>query len=124
MIEKWAVNHNVKAIVSFEVSSDDEGILVSFIADEDKLKGIIPKFRGLYPRMKKSVDGLFGVQTSFEKTTITWSDWFEFNSKFYMGNSIVSPIIKFVARAVDDNPQESLGRRVASLYSSLRQLRE
>jgi len=112
------------AMMSFEVSSDDEGILVSYLGEKDACQRAIWGLQKRWPRLKHSVDRLFGVRTSFEKSTFSTTELFEFNSKFYVGNSVTSPLIKFVARACDDNPQESITRRVASLYSQLRQLRE
>jgi len=127
MIESWVARESrgeVRVIFSFVVSSDDEGILITLLGPPANTKLIARRLSKMWPRIKRSADALFGLTTSSKKTTVTWADWFEFNSKFYLGNSVVSPLIKFVARSCDDNPQESLSRRVAALYSQLRQLRE
>jgi len=124
LIENWAAKKEIKVIMSFEVSSDDEGILITLTGARSSVSSMAKELRSLYPRIKQTVDALFGVRTSFEKTTFSFTEIFEFNSKFYIGNTVVSPLIKFMARVTDDNPQESLMRRVSSLYSSLRQLRE
>lgn len=116
--------NGLKAKISFEVSSDDEGILVSYLGEKQPCQRAILSLQKNWSRIKHSIDKLFGVRTSFEKSTFSTTELFEFNSKFYVGNSISSPLIKFVARACDDNPQESITRRVASIYSQLRQLRE
>jgi len=112
------------AKVSFEVSSDDEGILISYLGEKNLCQKAVWGLQKVWPRLKHSIDKLFGVRTSFEKSTFSSTELFEFNSKFYVGNSVTSPLVKFVARACDDNPQESITRRVAAMYSQLRQLRE
>jgi hypothetical protein len=124
VIKDWSLKQGVEVVVSFEVSSDDEGLLISFCGEKSVIHLVSKRFTKVYPHIKHTVDVYFGVRSSFEKTTFSFADLFEFNSKFYVGNTVSSPLIKFVARAIDDNPQESLARRVSSLYSSLRQLRE
>lgn len=122
-IRSWARQGGVEAKVSFEVSSDDEGLLISLYGESKKVDEMTRKLYGLYSRLKRTVDLLFGLKSSFEKTTITLMEIFEFNSKFYIGNTIVSPLIKFVSRAQDDNPAESLQKRVSALYAQLFSLR-
>lgn len=121
---KLLENHSEDVIFDFEVSSDDEGIMISvFHSSKEDLKKVCVLLEREWPRIKNTVDKLFGIETSFEKSTYSWSDLFEFNSKFYVGNTIASPLIKFVARSSDDYPNESLSKRVSSLMSSLQQLR-
>lgn len=115
----------VEVVVDYEVSSDDEGLLISFLSsDESVIRKACKQLTKTWDAIKASVDQLFGIRTSFEKSTFSWSDLFEFNSKFYIRNTVANPTIKFLARACDDNPSESLSKRVAQYLSQLRQIRE
>jgi hypothetical protein len=113
---------NSEVIISHEVSSDDEGMLISFV--DNDLKSHAKKLIDTFWSVKLSVDNIFGVRTSIEKSTLSINAIYEFNSIFYMVNNVISPAIKFIARALDDNPSETLKTRVSSLHSQLRQLRE
>jgi hypothetical protein len=112
-------------VASFEVSSDDEGLLVTIAADSlEDLKRHIKTLMSNFKHVLATVDKYFNVKTSFEKTTVSGSELFEFNSKFYVRNTVASPLIKFVSRACDDHLAESLHGRVSGYNSSLRQVRE
>lgn len=112
-------------IFSFEVSSDDEGVLITIGSDDEStIKTQMKELQSAFVKIKRIADLLFGVRTSHEKSTLTWRDIFEFNSKFFFGNCVRSPLIKFVARSVDDNPAETLRDRISSFHNNLRSLRE
>jgi hypothetical protein len=123
-LESLSTN-DVKLLMDFEVSSDDEGILISLLSDnEDALKSYASTFKGVFLTMKTSVDAQFGVRTSHEKSTLSISPIFEFNSIFKARNNTAIPLIKFVFKSVMDVVSESLHTRVSSMYSLVRQARE
>jgi hypothetical protein len=125
MMLAWARDKGLEAKFSYEVSSDDEGVLFTVLSDDkSKLITMVRELMINISSMKSTVDSLFGVKTSFEKTTISISEIFEFNSCFYLMNTIASPKIKWVARVCDDQPEQSLHKRLTSMYSSLGQLRD
>lgn len=115
----------VELTFSFEVSSDDEGMLFTISCDD---KQLLSKAIGyLMARFKdiiRSVDRLFGIETSEAKSTWSMSEVFEFNSVFMSKNTVVAPIIKFALAATSQSVAETLHRQVSGLYSSLNQLRD
>lgn len=125
MIKLWAKKRGVECEHSFEVSSDDEGSITSFACDDQaKLKRIMYEFTEFFPRLVDTVDKLFGIKTSHPKSTFSWQDFFEFNSKFGWGNSLYVPTIKFIENSLFDHPAESLSDRISQLYDKLRELRQ
>jgi hypothetical protein len=115
----------VKVLVDFEVSSDDEGLMISAVSDnKEELLKFTRHLRSDFFCIKETVDALFGVRTSWQKSTLNCSPIFEFNSTFRAYNNVAQPLIKFVARSVDDNVSESLHSRVTGLHSLVRQVRE
>jgi hypothetical protein len=121
-IEKLKLEADV--VVSFECSSDDEGILITYIGEKNSVLRSVAKFLRVAVKLKNYVDDLFGVRTSWEKSTLSVSEIFEFNSKFLFGNTLAEPLIKFVSRSIDDNVQATLHNRIANFHSILRTLRE
>lgn len=117
-------------VMSYECSSDDKGVLMTVITDENGLdeKNVnrvsLQAIRSTWKSISDMVDSSFGIKTSIQKTNLTITSLFEFNSVFYCGNSISVPIAKFTSRCLDDSVQSSLHQRVCSLHSSLRQVRE
>lgn len=125
VINTWAVTRGLSATINFQVSSDDEGIMITLAGDDPKLVAWRQKqLLEEYPHIKASIDRLFGISTSFEKTSISIQPIFEFNSKFNLGQTIVSPLIKFVIRSMDDNPADTLHKRVSGLYTNVKAVRE
>lgn len=91
-------------VQSFEVSSDDSGSAHTVLASNEALaRAALKTVTKALPLVIGWLDLLFGIETSQDKTSITISPLFEFNSVFYQGNTVASPIIKFVARACDDS---------------------
>jgi hypothetical protein len=118
-----AVRSGLNSVCSFEVSSDDEGILWTVMGTELELKEFSPKMKKIFRLVKGSMDKMFGIQTSLEKTTIG-KQIFEFNSKFSFGrNTLTVPVIKFISPCLDDHPAESLHNRISNFYTSLSELR-
>jgi hypothetical protein len=115
----------LKSINSFIVSSDDESILWT-LADSNKitLSARSKDLFGSFKSIKTNIDLMFGVRTSWEKSTYTVREIIEFNSVFKVRNTTGSPLIKFVCRSVDDNIAETLNSRVRSMYQQLRTIRE
>jgi hypothetical protein len=114
-----------QAICSYEVSSDDEGLLITIHSeDKEELNTQCNKLKMAFLNLKEKCDLLFGVRTSYVKSTLSFKDLFEFNSKFTLGNCLRSPLVKFIARSVDDNPAETLRDRISSFHQQLRQVRE
>jgi hypothetical protein len=112
-------------LIEFQVSSDDEGILVTLGSDDHRdLEEACRRFLKRFKTIKHSVDLKFGVRTSWEKSTLTHRDIYEFNSKFLFGNSLATPLIKFTLRSLYDHPSESLHARVSSLYSEVAEVRD
>lgn len=121
----WSKQRGVHNVTTFEISSDDEGILVTFGCDDSKLLTLrIKQFMEEYHHIKWSLDKCYGIKSSFEKTSLSIQPIFEFNSKFNVGNTIVSPLIKFITRVCDDNPADSLHKRVSGLYTAIKTVRE
>jgi hypothetical protein len=115
----------VKVLMDFEVSSDDEGILISMLSDDEhELRSFASTYPLLFRTVKHSVDLQFGVRTSFEKSTLSCSPIFEFNSIFKAYNNTSVPLIKFVSKSIMDPVSETLHSRVTNLYSLSRQVRE
>jgi hypothetical protein len=120
-------SRGISSVISFQTSSDDEGVLITlFFSAEDIefAKRRISYYVNYSIRMKIGVDLLFGLKTSWEKTTISILPVYEFNSVFFFGNSIICPLIKQVARVCDDPVEDSLHKRVCNLISSLSSLRD
>lgn len=125
MVETWCSQQGVVAVFDYEVSSDDEGLLIALMSnDKDKLHKAYKRFIKVWPRLKHTVDKYFGIRTSHKKSTLSVIDFFEFNSDFYIKNTLASALIKFVSRSCDDQPEQSLHKRISSMYSMLRQCRE
>jgi hypothetical protein len=120
---KKATDDKCHVIMSYECSSDDKGILMTLLADEDDMPKI-DIVRRAWAKVSSRVDESYGIKTSKEKTNFTVTSLFEFNNIFYCGNSIAVPISKFTSRCIDDSVQSSLHQRVSHMYSSARQVRE
>jgi hypothetical protein len=110
--------------MNFQVSSDDEGVMLTIGHNNKEV--LVENARVMQNKfmvIKNTVDHLFGVRTSWEKSTFTNRDIYEFNSKFTFGNEVSSPLIKYTLRSLYDHPSESLHTRVASLYSQVSDVR-
>jgi hypothetical protein len=124
VVHSYLKKHNLNAVISIEVSSDDKGILISIISPQgQKIRDIGSHVKNI-SLIQECIDHAYGIRTSEVKSTITLTALYEFNSIFHSGNSVVSPLAKFTSRACDDSMQSSLHNRVTSLYSNLRQVRE
>jgi hypothetical protein len=127
MVRITVAEMGYESIMSFEVSSDDKGFMVSVLIAEDEnvnLLRLILKVSKKISQFEKIIDACFGIRDSKLKSVTSISVSFEFNSVFYFGNSISTPIAKFTARCCDDSVQSSLHQRVSSMYSSVRQIRD
>lgn len=123
--EKIFIKPDLDLIFDFEISSDDEGILISMMSsDKNVLKMMSKELNRKWKNIKNTADRLFGVKTSFQKSTYSNMDLFEFNSAFYLKNSYLSALIKFVINSCYLPPQESVGKMVTQLYSTLSQIRD
>jgi hypothetical protein len=121
----FEVEGRLKLVFSYEISSDDEGILMTITSEtRQNILKVLASSQEMFSRIKMSVDKLFGIRTSFAKSTLSISSVFEFNSQFWMRNTIASALIKFMSVCCDDTPEESLHNRIAGMYDSLRSVRE
>jgi len=114
-------------VMGFEVSSDDEGYRLWVRMPEPDVMEASTFARVIGEYMKKTMvemDLLFGIKTSWEKTTLAYTNMYEFNSTFFSGRSPVEPVVKWVARCTDGQPLSSIRQRVSGMESMMTTLRK
>jgi hypothetical protein len=127
LIRKYIDQTGMDSYMSFEVSSDDKGFMVTvFLPKHEKVHKLrlILKLTAKIRHFERVIDSCFGIRDSRLKSVTSISVTFEFNSVFYFGNSITTPLAKFTSRCCDDSVQSTLHNRVSSMYSSVRQIRD
>jgi hypothetical protein len=127
MIHETVRDMGFESVVSFEVSSDDKGFMVSVMISADRnvnILNLVIQLTSELSYLERVIDSCWGIRDSKLKSVTTITVAFEFNSVFYFGNSITTPLAKFTCRCCDDSVQSTLHQRVSSMYSSVRQIRD
>lgn len=88
--------------LTMQVSSDDSGLMVNIICrkgdDMTLARNIVTNLCYMQPLMARG----WGTKFSYEKSTLAiLSGSYEFNSYFLIGNTFVTPLIKFVSPALN-----------------------
>nr|DAZ87788.1 TPA_asm: RNA-dependent RNA polymerase [Triaenopho phenuili virus 2] len=116
---------SVPHLISFLVSSDDSGVIISV-----KAPNSVTSYRRMYGELVRieasrlAWTTMTGILTSFEKSTLLCPDIFEFNSVWTQGLSQARASIKFADAAITLADSGTLISRQEQLTSSRQQLLE
>lgn len=114
---KMARQMGEKLVVTFKVSSDDSSMICTTIG------GVEPKSHKMTLKLKTLIMPFFGTLSSHHKSTYMVKQLVEeFNSKWYVRNSLISVPIKFSYAALSTNYQFNFMRRLENYASARSQM--
>nr|WPV62125.1 MAG: RNA-dependent RNA polymerase [Jingmen bat bunyavirus 1] len=106
MIYRDLKKQGFDGVITTKCSSDDSSFMITVISDDrDRLKRLGPVFIRRALTFVNNFYWSFGAKSSEEKTTLSVLDMLEeFNSVWLVRNTVVMPLIKFVASAFRTPP--------------------